>query len=97
MPTSRYYQTTVNETDDHYPSTRNSSSDEEARLVTKTVSRGADKIRHIGQVFTTSERAVLHGIAVCTDHTEQSAEQWAMYSLAGITLRELLDKIISSD
>ena len=42
MPTSRYYQTTVNETDDHYPSTRNSSSDEEARLVTKTVSRGAD-------------------------------------------------------
>ncbi len=94
MPTSKFYQTTV---DDDKVETgivrRDESSDREALLVTKTVDRGQDTIRHIGQVFTTSNRQVLHGIAIVTDNSNNDPEQWGMYSLDGVSLREVLNQL----
>ena len=97
MPTSKFYQSTVDDDLGNAQSARNQESDAEALLVTRTIKASLDSVRKIGQVFTTSERAVMHGVAIVTNQEDSEHKQWGMYNLDGLSLREIFDRMNSDE
>ena len=98
MATSRYYKPDTDQDDaKRTTSTRDSNTETVVELVSKTVDRGQDHVRPIGQVFSISNCAVHHGIAITTDQTDTDPSQWGMYTLEGCSLRELIQQLKTSD